>query len=52
VSGYDCEVHHAPGWHTNGRTDADKLYFACGSDNAFAEEGDVSTTVTEGGRLA
>lgn len=52
VSGYDCEVHHAPRWHPNGRTDADSLYFACGADNAVAEEDDVRTTVTRDGRLA
>jgi hypothetical protein len=52
VSGYDCEVHHAPGWHPDGRTDADKLFFACPADNTRAEDDDVSTTVTEGGRLA
>lgn len=52
VSGYDCEVHHAPGWYPNGRTDADKLFFACGADNARAEDEDVSTVVTEDGRLA
>jgi hypothetical protein len=52
VSGYDCEVHHAPGWHPNGRTDADKLFFACGADNARAEDDDITTTVTDHGRLA
>jgi hypothetical protein len=52
VPGYHCEVHHAPGWHPDGRTDADKLFFACGGDNADAERDDVSTTVTERGRLA
>jgi hypothetical protein len=52
VSGYDCEVHHAPGWHPNGRTDADKLFFACGADNARAEDDDITTTVTQHGRLA
>jgi Domain of unknown function (DUF222) len=52
VPGYDCEVHHAPGWHSGGRSDADKLFFACGGDNARAEDDDVSTTVTEDGRLA
>lgn len=52
MSGYDCEVHHAPGWHPNGRTDADKLFFACGADNARAEDDDITTTVTDHGRLA
>jgi hypothetical protein len=27
------------------------LYFACHADNALAEDDDVSTTVTEDGRL-
>ncbi len=52
VPGYDSEVHHAPGWYPDGRTDADKLFFACGAHNARAEDDDVSTTVTEDGRLA
>jgi hypothetical protein len=52
VEGYDCEVHHAPGWHPDGRTDADKLFFACPADNTRAEDDDVWTTVTEDGRLA
>jgi hypothetical protein len=52
VTGYDSEVHHAPGWHPDGRTDADKLFFACGADNTRAEDDDLSTTVTGHGRLA
>lgn len=52
VPGYHSEVHHAPGWYPDGRSDADKLFFACGAHNAVAEQVDVSTTVTEDGRLA
>jgi hypothetical protein len=52
VPGYHSEVHHSPGWHPDGRSDADKLYFACHPDNARAEDDDISTTVTEDGRLA
>lgn len=52
VPGYHSEVHHSPGWHPDGRTDADKLHFACHPDNARAEDDDISTSVTEGGRLA
>lgn len=51
VPGYHSEVHHAPPWATGGRTDADKLYFACGGDHADATEGRQHTVVTESGRL-
>ncbi|MEB3033282.1 13E12 repeat family protein [[Mycobacterium] nativiensis] len=51
VPGYHCEVHHSPDWTPNGRTDADKLHFACGPDHAAATEGRQQTTVTESGRL-
>ncbi len=50
-SGYHCEVHHAPDWVKGGRTDADKLYFACGCDHGGASRGDWHTVVTEYGRL-
>jgi Domain of unknown function (DUF222) len=50
--GYHCEVHHAPDWAHSGRTDADKLFFACGPDHAGATRGDHHTTVTDSGRLA
>ena len=50
-SGYHCEVHHAPDWAAGGRTDADKLYFACGCDHGGASRGDWHTTVTDTGRL-
>ncbi|HEY9265743.1 MAG TPA: DUF222 domain-containing protein [Mycobacterium sp.] len=50
--GYHCEVHHSPGWHPDGRTDADALFFACGPDHAAVTEGRMHTAVTEHGRLA
>ena len=34
-SGYRCEVHHSPDWARGGRTDADKLFFACGQTTAW-----------------
>jgi hypothetical protein len=51
VPGYRCEVHHAPDWAQGGRTDADKLYFACGCDHDGASRGDWRTVVTDNGRL-
>jgi hypothetical protein len=50
-SGYRCEVHHSPDWAHGGRTDADKLFFACGCDHGGASRGELHTEVTEGGRL-
>jgi hypothetical protein len=50
-SGYHCEVHHAPDWAAGGRTDADKLFFACGCDHGGASRGDWHTVVTDNGRL-
>jgi len=50
-SGYRCEVHHAPDWAAGGRTDADKLFFACGCDHSAASRGDWRTVVTDNGRL-
>src|SRR6516225_1904580 len=38
-SGYRCEVHHSPDWAQGGRTDADKLFFACGCDHGGASRG-------------
>ncbi|OBY30764.1 HNH endonuclease, partial [Mycolicibacter kumamotonensis] len=49
--GYHCEVHHCDAWAKGGRTDADKLYFACGPDHTDATEGRQHTIVTETGRL-
>jgi hypothetical protein len=34
-----------------GRTDAGKLYFACGSDHTSTSHGELHTEVTETGRL-
>ncbi|HET9876342.1 MAG TPA: 13E12 repeat family protein [Mycobacterium sp.] len=49
--GYHCEVHHASDWRKGGRTDADKLYFACGCDHGGASCGEWQTVVTDTGRL-
>ena len=51
VSGYRSEVHHAPGWGFDGASDADKMFFACGPDNAAEARGEYITTVTGEGRL-
>jgi Domain of unknown function (DUF222) len=50
-SGYRCEVHHSPDWAHGGRTDADKLFFACGCDHGGASRGEWHTVVTDSGRL-
>ena len=49
--GYHCAVHHSPDWAKGGRTDADKLFFACGCDHGAASRGEQRTEVTESGRL-
>jgi hypothetical protein len=51
VPGYRREVHHAPDWARGGHTDADKLFFACGSDHAMASRGELHTQITKSGRL-
>ena len=51
VSGYRSEVHHAPGWLLDGASDADKMFFACGPDNAAEARGEYRTIVTDDGRL-
>ncbi len=50
-SGYRCEVHHSPDGAAGGRTDADKLFFACDCDHDGASRGDWHTVVTDNGRL-
>ena len=50
-SGYHCEVHHSEDWARGGRTDADKLFFACGQHHGLASRGELRTVVTENGRL-
>jgi hypothetical protein len=50
-SGYRCEVHHSPDWARGGRTDADKLFFACRPNHGMASRGELRTVVTENGRL-
>ena len=52
VSAYRCEVHHSPDWARGGQTDADSLFFACGPDHTMASRGELSTKVTDRGRLA
>lgn len=49
--GYHCEVHHAPDWSDGGRTDADKLFFACGPDHRAVSRGEWRTEVADHGRL-
>jgi hypothetical protein len=49
--GYHCEVHHSPNWAHGGRTDADKLYFGCGTHHSMASRGERRTEVTNSGRL-
>lgn len=49
--GYHCEVHHAPEWANGGRTDADKLFFACGPDHGAVSRGECRTVVARNGRL-
>ncbi len=50
--GYHCEVHHGNDWADGGQTDADELYFACAPDHSEATCGNLTTTVTDEGRLA
>ncbi|ORA19443.1 HNH nuclease [Mycobacterium arosiense ATCC BAA-1401 = DSM 45069] len=49
--GYHCEVHHAHEWADGGRTDADNLFFACGSDHGAVSRGEWRTVVADNGRL-
>lgn len=49
--GYHCEVHHAHEWADGGRTDADNLFFACGSDHGAVGRGEWRTSVVGNGRL-
>ncbi len=49
--GYRCEVHHSRDWRLGGRTDADHLFFLCGSDHGVASRGESRTEVVNG-RLA
>jgi hypothetical protein len=49
--GYHCEVHHAHEWADGGRTDADNLFFACGSDHGAVGRGERRTVVDGNGRL-
>jgi Domain of unknown function (DUF222) len=47
VAGYDCEVHHAPGWALTHTGNSDELYFACPVDNQAEADGRYTTTVTD-----
>jgi len=49
--GYHCEVHHTPDWANDGRTDADKVFFGCGSHHGRASRGELRTEVMDNGRL-
>lgn len=49
--GYHSEVHHSPEWAIAGRTDADKLFFACGNHHGMASRGEWRTEITSSGRL-
>jgi hypothetical protein len=46
--GYRCEVHHCPDWVRGGQSDADKLFFACGSHHGRASRGELDTKVMAG----
>ncbi|OBH61544.1 HNH endonuclease signature motif containing protein [Mycobacterium sp. E2479] len=46
--GYHCEVHHAHEWADGGPTDADNLFFACGSDHGAVGRGERRTVVRNG----
>jgi hypothetical protein len=50
--GYHCEVHHAVDWANSGQTNTDSLYFACAPDHTEVTCGNLTTTVTDDGRLA
>jgi hypothetical protein len=39
VPGYWCEVHHVDDWATGGKTDADRLTFACGANHKLVGKG-------------
>ena len=51
VAGYYCEVHHSPDWLHGGRTDADKLHFACCPNHGRVSRGELRTQVMKNGRL-
>ena len=52
VVGYECEIHHAQEWSAGGLTDADNLFFGCGTDHAAATDGTYTTAGTADGRIA
>lgn len=52
VPGYQCEVHHCPGWDEGGNSDADSEFFGCGPHHKLVTDGHLETTVTDDGRLA
>ncbi|MFM9035803.1 MAG: HNH endonuclease signature motif containing protein [Mycobacterium sp.] len=51
VGGYDCEIHHAREWAAGGPTDADNVFFGCGTDHAAVTDGIYTTSVTQDGRI-
>lgn len=44
-------MHHSPDWNKGGRTDADKLHFACGGDHGTTSRGELHTIVMDNGHL-
>jgi hypothetical protein len=43
MPGYLCEVHHVDEWADGGRTDVDRLTFACGAHHRLIKPGGWST---------
>ncbi len=50
--GYRSEVHHLPGLVKRRQSDADTLFFACGSHHGRVSRGELHTSVTTAGRLS
>ena len=48
VPGYWSEVHHIEDWATGGRTDIDKLTFACAANHKLAGKGWTTTKLPNG----
>ncbi|ORB65868.1 maturase [Mycobacterium shinjukuense] len=48
VPGYWCQVHHTDDWATGGRTDIDKLTFACTPNHQLAGQGWRTTKRPDG----
>jgi hypothetical protein len=50
VPGYLCEAHHVDEWADGGRTDVDKLTFACGPHHRLIKPGGWKTRKRADGR--